>query len=414
MCIQTTPKGGVMSKYRTSSQVVTAKDSITYGSPPAYVQTFSTKVYTDSQEVHSESHDVKNLGKVRGDIGGAFLSQRVQAVFSGETLRLSEAPGSFYKRSWEGVAFPGGGFLGTIRSPYTSGGLASSCPTPSSQNAMNSWGTQAVSQCIPTSPAVEGATAIAELMTGIPKVPGRSGGNAGGEYLNVQFGILPTVSDLKKFRNAAKNADRIVGQLHRDSGKIVRRRLAYPVDEETGSTFVYTNRYLVGAGDSAPDLNLQQGGTLTVTTHTSSRRWYAGAFTYHIPKRGMGRRLSELDRKYGIQPGLDTAWNLVPFSWLVDWQSNMGSVMSNMSQFSQDGLVQVYGYLMHEQVRHVTHSLVNRVLVNGTWQPQTTVGTLVYTTKQRTGANPFGFGVDPVSLSGRQLAILAALGLSRR
>jgi hypothetical protein len=33
--------------------------------------------------------------------------------------------------------------------------------------------------------------------------------------------------------------------------------------------------------------------------------------------------------------------------------------------------------------------------------------------KERVRANPYGFGIDDISLSARQLAILAALGLTR-
>lgn len=106
----------------------------------------------------------------------------------------------------------------------------------------------------------------------------------------------------------------------------------------------------------------------------------------------------------------EVLWELAPWSWAVDWFSNTGDVIHNISTLGYDGLVMEYGYMM-------THTQYDRrveatALVNGVSVSARTVSRRE--TKRRTVATPYGFGIDDTTLSPRQLAILAALGLSRR
>lgn len=98
-------------------------------------------------------------------------------------------------------------------------------------------GTRAISATAPTAPHANIATSVAELLLGgSPSVIGTTAlrkrsleaRQAGGEYLNVQFGWLPLLSDIRKSVTALKSATRIVEQLRRDSGKTVRRRFQFP------------------------------------------------------------------------------------------------------------------------------------------------------------------------------------------
>jgi hypothetical protein len=248
----------------------------------------------------------------------------------------------------------------------------------------------------------------------LPAIPGRTG-TASGEFLNYQFGVAPTASDLSGLRKSAQTAEEKLSQLERDSGKLIRRRYDYEAESTREVVGTSDGQFLWLAGGVPTSVYLQQGGKLTHEKLTSKRAWFSGAFTYHLPPKGEWRRkIAELDYLYGVKPGIDTAWNLVPFSWLADWQSNMGDVASNIDAFAQDGLVMKYGYLMCEQTTVHRVTLENVVCLDGVWQPLKTTAEIVATTQQRSGANPFGFGVDPTSLTGRQTAILAALGFALR
>jgi len=78
-----------------------------------------------------------------------------------------------------------------------------------------------------------------------------------------------------------------------------------------------------------------------------------------------------------------------------------------------DGLVLRYGYIMEHKVTRRTY--YHRGPTNLWWGESAfpAVLTFVTETKVRRRATPFGFGVAEDSLSPRQNAIVAALGLSR-
>jgi len=124
----------------------------------------------------------------------------------------------------------------------------------------------------------------------------------------------------------------------------------------------------------------------------------------------MARHALEAKKLLGISLTPETLWNLAPWSWTVDWFSNAGDVISNVSDWATDGLVMRYGYLME-------HSIVkDTYLMNGTGSksvPSCPPLQLVTETKLRKRANPFGFGLTWNGLSAVQLAILGALGISR-
>jgi hypothetical protein len=113
-------------------------------------------------------------------------------------------------------------------------------------------------------------------------------------------------------------------------------------------------------------------------------------------------------------------WELAPWSWAVDWFTNTGDVINNISQFAGSGLVLRYGYLMEESIVTDIYSLEGHSWKSGlAGRPNTLsrvkIPNSVYIThvKQRIRANPYGFGVTWDALSAFQLSILAALGISR-
>jgi hypothetical protein len=375
----------------------------------------SMRVVSATQQIMTQGNPISLLreGSTR-DIGSAFLNQKVTAFVGSDRIRLIEPPSNSIRRWAEGTPFPVQWMADDFGRTWSQEQLATLCPSPIGLLEVNSKGATAIARCRPASPLVEGATAIAELTAGLPAIPGRTG-TASGEFLNYQFGVAPTASDLSGLRKSAQTAEEKLSQLERDSGKLIRRRYDYEAESTREVVGTSNGQFLWLAGGVPTSVYLQQGGKLTHEKLTSKRAWFSGAFTYHLPPKGEWRRkIAELDYLYGVKPGIDTAWNLVPFSWLADWQSNMGDVASNIDAFAQDGLVMKYGYLMCEQTIVHRVTLENVVCLDGVWQPLKTTAEIVATTQQRSGANPFGFGVDPTSLTGRQTAILAALGFALR
>jgi hypothetical protein len=115
------------------------------------------------------------------------------------------------------------------------------------------------------------------------------------------------------------------------------------------------------------------------------------------------------DKLIGLGLTPDVLWNLAPWSWAVDWFTNTGDVILNLTDWASDGLVMVYGYLMEHTIVKDTYTLTFPGIF-----PRRNVTPMVFVTetKLRRKANPFGFGVNANDLSDRQLAIITALGLT--
>lgn len=286
---------------------------------------------------------------------------------------------------------------------------------------LNGLGTTAISRCAPTKPLVDGAVAIAELVReGIPHAPGESllnetkklkrlSKNVGDEYLNVEFGWKPMVNDLMSFVASVDETEKHLQQLERNSGRTVRRKYNFP--ESVSSSESTTSH----AGYPTTT-NMSNGvGTRKLVTKTEVSTWFEGAFMYHFDLSGSDSRsqirnaATKARHLYGLKLTPDVLWNLTPWSWAADWVGNIGDVMTNVSLFSTDGLVMPYGYIMRTSKVSRTYTLVTTAF----GKPYTSEIEYFWEQKCRLPATPFGFGLSFDGFSSRQLAIIAALGLTR-
>lgn len=302
----------------------------------------------------------------------------------------------------------------------------------SNDSTLAAAGTTAIARCAPSNSVASLATALIELYReGLPNIIGSSfweartrgiregSSSLGSEHLNVQFGLLPLLSDVRAVSRGVLNFDKLYKQYVRDSGKRVRRRYSFPPTINTSEVTIASNVtarkisnidflswYLAGVTGR---------GDVIRRRETTINRWFSGAFTYHLPELE-GGPLAFLDRAVnllGLELDAETLWNVSPWSWAVDWFTNVGDVIHNVSAWSDDGLVLVYGYIMeHTIVRDIYRwtGTSTRWKPGGLY-PETLV--LVTESKVRRRATPFGFGLTMSGLTTRQKAIVAALGLSR-
>lgn len=155
---------------------------------------------------------------------------------------------------------------------------------------------------------------------------------------------------------------------------------------------------------------------MSETVTLQRRIWFSGAYTYHLHDGdSSSQKLKGFEQKFNHLFGLrltpEVIWNLAPWSWLADWNFNIGSNISNATALSQDGLVMRYGYLMCDTVVTRSSTLRGAFTTTGTLPPFTT--SFVQHRKERVKATPYGFGLNPASFNGRQWAILAALGMTK-
>lgn len=301
---------------------------------------------------------------------------------------------------------------------------------PSSDEILMALGTTAIARVKPTNSVADLSVSLAELFReGLPKSPGRSlwedrarvARGAGSEYLNAQFGWLPLVSDVKDVMTAISESEKIWKQYKRDSGRLVRRRYEFPtlypdpvlIAEESG-------RYPSPTPNTRFFESGWAGGQLTHTRYTRKRRWFSGAFTYYVPDRRdssgvemLFQHATKARKLYGLTLDPEVLWNLTPWSWAADWFANTGDVISNLSDMATDGLVLRYGYMMEETIVSDEYTLRD-IKWSSTPLPARNLTFYANTkTLKRVRATPYGFGLTFEGFSPRQLAILAALGITR-
>lgn len=390
-----------------------------------------------TQKTVSEGHPWNRSNDYPGDdVGGPFETTKSYIALDRwglKPLKLKDAP----KYALQAV-IPGGGtrysyygnLLPTSRFLAASQSDAFPVHTASSDAALAAWGTKAIALTKPTNSIANLSVSLAELMReGIPKSPGRSfwedrartARGAGSEYLNAQFGWLPLIADIGDVATAISKGDKIWKQYQRDSGRLVRRRFEFdpvvstPVEAEVRSgvyPFPSLNSYFFQAGGP--------GGTYRRTLYKQQRRWFSGAFTYYVPDRDTDGKVDALyehaakaRKLYGLTLDPEVLWNLTPWSWAADWFANTGDVISNLTDMATDGLVLRYGYMMETTISSYEHSLegVRWALPGAAPSNLTLYGVTV--TKKRVRATPYGFGLTWSNFSPRQLAILAALGVTQ-
>lgn len=300
-----------------------------------------------------------------------------------------------------------------------------------SENLLVTKGTQAIKECAPTTPQGSIAQAVAE-MKDVKHMASQLArlrdffrqyqkhrnrhvfSESGDAYLSGIFGWGPMLKDLCDLITNTIKYQKRLDQLSRDSGKWVRRKRSMG---ENSSTI--TTRSTGGFGHPAlvtQFYTTSAGGYKDTTVTTSQRFWFVGAFMYYLPPSdgsylGDIRRQNQLSRiLYGseiLSPAL--VWQLMPWSWFGDWLGNIGDILDNYSNFTNDNLVMKYGYIMCETRTEIVEERMIP-LRSGPIYPSKRTERIC---KQRRIASPFGFGVPEDAFSPRQLTILAALGGSK-
>jgi len=295
-------------------------------------------------------------------------------------------------------------------------------------------GATAIKLASPTNPVSNLGVSLMELKRdGLPSLHGVSTWKdrtqvlkgLGGDYLNHQFGWLPLVNEVHSVTGAARSQRDILNGYHKGAGRRNHRIFRFPSDVSSVSK------------DTSPGepfgleafLSYGQGFSKRhVSRVIETKCWFEGVFSYAVPsptdswRRAVGFG-SDADKLYGIALTPTLLWEAAPWSWAVDWFSNTGDVISNVTNFALAGQSMRYGFLMTEIVERVTAvEFGGSVLTTPVSAPRSEYREIPldsrssgYETvsKQRVIASPFGFDVGWEGLSPTQLAITAALGITR-
>lgn len=262
---------------------------------------------------------------------------------------------------------------------------------------------------------------------GLKKAGERSAMSKSGEYyLALEFGWLPLLGDIQKFAKTQASWQGTLSKLIRDEGKPRRRRTSANwrnnLDGLDGQTeWSEQFNYPYGGGLSPSHVTQMyksgQRASKVHMKHVSSNAWAMGRFRFILPPgprnvvwtRKMRRRI------FGARVTPSVVYQAMPWSWLIDYFTDLGQFLKAVSPGVADNLVCDHAYIMATR-RSVERSTGTEFVttsksgehfraVQGWCERE-------FTWKARYLASPFGFGFKD-NLNPKQVAILGALGLSR-
>jgi len=247
---------------------------------------------------------------------------------------------------------------------------------------------------------------------------------AANQFLNEQFGWKPFIGDITSFDDVYHNGQKYIRKISDENGKAVRHSVTVAESETStqvgaGGGVYNSISYAMpcfpvslGSGYfSSPPSWRCDDVTYTKVRAVGKFRYYRPEFDMSLPDYSSawnaGMRYVTL---YGLRVTPSNLYKIMPWSWAADWAANVGTYVDYVSDVFVDSLSAEYFYLMVYQRRCRRLSVVlpfHSGTVSLSWDR-------FVETKQRVpGSSPFDFDLSWNSLSPRQLAIAAALGISR-
>ena len=149
-----------------------------------------------------------------------------------------------------------------------------------------------------------------------------------------------------------------------------------------------------------------------------TRIWGTGSFMYYRPEfdsmdPNFDSGIMILRRyltMYGFRINPSVLYKITPWTWLVDWFTNMGKHVDRLNDFVEDGIVSSNLSVCRSEERTITKTC----FLNYYQNPVTVQFQRRLLLKQRELADsPYGFNSPWNEITPRKAAILAAIGISR-
>jgi hypothetical protein len=331
--------------------------------------------------------------------------------------------------------------------PSTGGFIVPAVPAVANQvvsNAIkNNVASGLISSANPWKPKASLMQSVLELMSGdIPSITKNLRKHlyhlqdlkktAGSDWLNVQFGWVPLINDIRatvevllKLHMLLLGSDNYRRARGGDLGTWSRMT---DTTSDSGMSFgsplaggIYTSPYwkdyqntgvpFLAPGNIPAGVGTWSRSTMIEADYRFTAKYHKGARANAIESRYIARATELL----GLELTPAVLWELAPWTWLLDWVSNLGSLASNISLLDWSNVLLDYAYL----------TFVVKTTSQITWKGPTQWSSLAsvshgyisqsYTSEEkiREQASPYGFSVSWDGLSPFQLSILAALGMSR-
>lgn len=243
---------------------------------------------------------------------------------------------------------------------------------------------------------------------------------AASDYLAYIFGAAPNIQVMDELADQLTRSRKIAEAVARQGWRRTRRRRVIRSVSDSVSVTQHGSWLHQATGNS-----WMLTGPLTKTTTVSQDVWWSGSF--RMPTSDTDSWLDQcsefferLDLIAGLGVDIKMAWDLIPFSFVVDWFSNTGSYIENREVIRDYNIVCEYGYVMcHTRTTHQGKAtgFIQKYPQSST--SQTYYGTAgascsftrLSEVKQRAACSSFGFDTDFSALNPYQWSALTALGL---
>lgn len=416
------------------------------GSPVQYnIQHVDTEQRTGTQDsiwpwIRSQWNNPKWPKHIRSfwhrqDWGNPFITEKGSIRSSLNQIALS---GRYLSTNWA-INSSGPVLLAGFNTPMP---LLSSVELADEEAIMFALGGTGISRVRPGKPEVDLATAIGELrFGGLPQIIGNSWRKAydlrsiaresGNEYLNLQFGWAPLIRDLEDLCKVVLSTRELLEAHEKQLDKLLTRGTKFNDTIETSSTLTkasnMANYDLLAATPYGSAISLLRTNHSVVPpveiTRKVTKSYLRAGFRFYYPE--IQTALVELQKfeananlLLGTRLDPEVLWNLQPWTWLIDYVVNFGDVLGNLSAIISDGLVMQYAYVMREVEVDKEIYFPRGLFVRSSSAVYVPTGQPFsvhqrYHRKMRAKASPFGFGLTYEDFTPSQLAILAALGISR-
>lgn len=246
----------------------------------------------------------------------------------------------------------------------------------------------------------------------------RTGKGAGQDYLAVTFGWAPIIRDLQSIlQHGLLLHDNLYGSYTSRKRSLPGINTSYSIAPSLGghATSVIPNG-LPPMGAFAPTV-----------VYTKEPKWRRVTLDYRLSLHVLNARpgigsMTFLDKAIAFSQNLglwtpSLAWDIMPYSWLLDWFTHLGQGINNVSTYSKSGSFPV------ERATLTSKSTVTDTLMAGSTPFQqvrpniwakSSWGTLVSTSYylERRKANPFNGGLS-LTLNPGQWSTLIALGFAK-
>lgn len=238
------------------------------------------------------------------------------------------------------------------------------------------------------------------------------------DFLSQQFGWVPFVKDLIKFDNVVQNYHAMIAEAIHKNARWVRRRVSILAQEEVKTIRHESNAFRLHSVGFDPYFQAPMLPTYTVEEVKRTDITAVGKFMYYRPEFDVASQdqLSQWNQAQqfltltGFRATPSNIYNAIPWTWAIDWFSNVGDWVDSLTETYVDSIVSEYCFVMkHEKT--VRRAIQFAPFSSG---PRTFTFERTIDSKQRLKASsPYDFNLSWDSLTPRQLAIAAALGIGR-